>query len=787
MKPGDREPIEWVRQIQRKCGAELRRKGKEFAGPCPLCGGTDRFHVAPKAQGRGSMIGCRKCKSSFGEFCQVIWESLAERAKPPRSERSRQPDQTWDICYPDGQIAAKHLRWNAKNGGKKAFGWSRNGQRGLGGLPVKDLPLYRSERIYHYRQDLTLFVVEGEAAADTLYGLGAQVLGTVTGAASCPSGRVWSTLGDFKDCVLWPDHDGAGDRHMKRCAAALRGANPQAAIRILAPEDLGLDKPGSDAVEWVEQCDRADRGRTRESILAELIYLVESSARVFDGDTCDSCDSRYSSVDEADDEKKPSPAPVLESYDVEPKLELLAPEPEIPFPVDAFPPLLQEAALAIESLTRAPMALCAQSVLAVASVAAQGIADVELPTGQKVPLSLFLLSIAQSGERKSSVDRWATQPLQEEEERQEEQVQKDLAIFEATHEAWKIERNAAKKSTEGDIRTRLEALGPEPKRPHPAGLLVDMGTMEGILSMLQRRDSVGLFSDEGGSFLNGYAMARENDRRTKTATVLSSLWDGKPIREERRGGSLRLRKGKRMALHLLVQPVIAQKLLADREMEGQGFLSRLLIVEPKSTIGSRFWQPAPESARVALRIFTERIGQIFAMPRNRTTLTLSGEAASAWVALHDELEEQIGQDGELEAIRSFAAKTPEHATRIASVLALFENPGVNEISSLNSGVALAKFYLNERLRLFGKLAEPYAEDAQRLALWLKEKWPEDWISLSDILQNGPNRYRRERSFVEKKLLPLLEGAGHIKGPPQRAKVQGRVRRQAYRVTQRGKR
>jgi putative DNA primase/helicase len=52
------------------------------------------------------------------------------------------------------------------------------------------------------------------------------------------------------------------------------------------------------------------------------------------------------------------------------------------FPVDALGGILGSAAHAIHDRVQAPLAICGQSVLAAASLAAQGHADVVLPIGQ---------------------------------------------------------------------------------------------------------------------------------------------------------------------------------------------------------------------------------------------------------------------------------------------------------------------------------------------------------------------------------------------------------------------
>src|SRR5947209_2473986 len=83
--------------------------------------------------------------------------------------------------------------------------------------------------------------------------------------------------------------------------------------------------------------------------------------------------------------------------------------PAPPFPVDALGDMLGPAAQAINDRIQAPMAIGAQSVLAVASLAAQIHVDVKLPIGrgENKPVSTYLVTIAASGERKSAADKQA--------------------------------------------------------------------------------------------------------------------------------------------------------------------------------------------------------------------------------------------------------------------------------------------------------------------------------------------------------------------------------------------
>jgi hypothetical protein len=83
-----------------------------------------------------------------------------------------------------------------------------------------------------------------------------------------------------------------------------------------------------------------------------------------------------------------------------------------PFPIEALGPR-RAAAEAAQHVSQAPMALAAQSALAVASLATQALADVETLSDQATPLSIYALSIAKSGERKSTVDRLLMVPVRE--------------------------------------------------------------------------------------------------------------------------------------------------------------------------------------------------------------------------------------------------------------------------------------------------------------------------------------------------------------------------------------
>jgi hypothetical protein len=83
------------------------------------------------------------------------------------------------------------------------------------------------------------------------------------------------------------------------------------------------------------------------------------------------------------------------------------------FPIDALGPVLAPAAQAIIERTQCAPATAGNAVLAAGALAAQVHRDVRLPHGQVTPLSLFIATICESGERKTSADQLALAAVRE--------------------------------------------------------------------------------------------------------------------------------------------------------------------------------------------------------------------------------------------------------------------------------------------------------------------------------------------------------------------------------------
>jgi hypothetical protein len=284
------------------------------------------------------------------------------------------------------------------------------------------------------------------------------------------------------------------------------------------------------------------------------------------------------------------------------------PPPAEPYPVDALGVILARAAYAVSRKIQVPEAIAAQSVLSAACLAAQAVADVRLPFGQVRPLSCYFVTVAQTGDRKTSADSEASSAIRKRETDLRETFKKDIVEHKARLAAYlavkKGIENAKGQTVEQKMRD-IVALGPEPQPPLSPFLTAPDPTIEGLLKAWKNAPaSLGLFSAEGGQFVGGHGMTDE--AKLRTAAALSELWDGVPPKRIRAGDGVSILPGRRLALHMLVQPEASAVFLSDRALKDQGLLSRVLSAAPESIAGTRFYKAPQASDDAAIRDF-ERV------------------------------------------------------------------------------------------------------------------------------------------------------------------------------------
>jgi hypothetical protein len=266
-------------------GVSLRGRGGERCGPCPRCGGDDRFSINAKKQ----VWNCRGCATGGGDvalvqhidgldFMEAV-ATLAGAAPAPGRERERaqQPKKLY-FPYTDeaGIPLSREVRLQYPDGKKKTWQEAADPDRpgewikGEGCMTgVRRVPFELAKLNEGLRKGETIFVVEGPRKCEPLHkwGLCATCNMGGSGAAS-----IWREHAkEFflpvysSPVVILPDNDTPGTKSSSLIADALAGVG----VAVL---DLPGLKPKGDIVNW------RDAGGTRE----QFLDLVKTEARAWE-------------------------------------------------------------------------------------------------------------------------------------------------------------------------------------------------------------------------------------------------------------------------------------------------------------------------------------------------------------------------------------------------------------------------------------------------------------------------------------------------------------------------
>lgn len=435
-----------------------------------------------------------------------------------------------------------------------------------------------------------------------------------------------------------------------------------------------------------------------------------------------------------------------------------------PFPVDALPQIIRNAIYEVEQHTQAPQGLIAASALGVISLACQNRIDVCRMRNLRGPVSLFLLTLADSGERKSTVDKLLMEPLYQLEKNLFEKYTHDLTVWKNDEEILNIEKKSLMSKLKSDIRRnkdhlatneKLKALlASHPKSPMRFKQIFNDATPAAIKDYLCGDwRSVGIMSDEAGAIFNGYTL--------NELPFINKMWDGAIFPVERKSEPEKIISDARMTLSLMVQPNVFKGYI-DRKgdmAKGIGFFARCLMCHPGSTQGNR-QITSPVVSTEHLPIFHQRLMGIVneSIARNnengRLCLRFTVDAEKRWIAFSNNVENEMGILGKLSNFKDYASKMAENMARIAALLHHFNgDEGDISLSTVEAAVEISTWYVGEYVRLFSKPQEftLAISEADELYWWIKNyciRLQASWITKNTVLQYGPNKFRNRSKANE---------------------------------------
>lgn len=245
-----------VTDVLERHSVRLRRTGAERIGPCPRCGGDDRFGVHPDK----GLFNCRGCGAKGGgaidlemflsncDFAGAI-ETLAGRpAFRPAASALGPIKAIYDYTNEEGVLLFQALRFEPpgrdkqfrQRTGPDQAKWSIEG--------VRIVPYRLPELIEDVALGHLVFVVEGEKDANTLRSLNVPATTNPMGAGKWRED--FNEIFRDADVVICGDNDEVGRAHVELVARNLHGAARR--VRALDLKQFWPDIGESDDIsDWL--------------------------------------------------------------------------------------------------------------------------------------------------------------------------------------------------------------------------------------------------------------------------------------------------------------------------------------------------------------------------------------------------------------------------------------------------------------------------------------------------------------------------------------------------------
>lgn len=416
------------------------------------------------------------------------------------------------------------------------------------------------------------------------------------------------------------------------------------------------------------------------------------------------------------------------------------------YPIEAFPTLIQDAILEAVATIKCPLALAANSALGCLSAASQGLFDVARDRTQISPVSLALVTIGESGERKTAVDNAFNSSIIEWQSKQNHTLKENLRLF--------------------DLQKKDN---PEIKKPSHKKLLFSKGTSAQLIANLGQYPCTFIHSNEAATVLSGQATKSENF--IETLGVWNRGWDGQMLTNDTKMSGYESVANPRVTTCLMLQESVYQHFANTNGgmASSTGLLARWLISRPESTIGGR-WYTEPSNIDIKDLKLTKYHNLLTGLlnsplefddygtlkPR---VLTLENDAKSCWVEFHDHVERSIASGEELNSITSWGAKAAEQLARLAALFQIVETNTKSTVvkkHNIENAIKLVVYYMSEVLKLNNSSKNLVNEKVLRWLIAYCKKNNTNHIVKYTVQQKIHNDLRKNKEQLNDAFIALAE-------------------------------
>lgn len=364
------------------------------------------------------------------------------------------------------------------------------------------------------------------------------------------------------------------------------------------------------------------------------------------------------------------------------------------FQQDPLAPLLQERLALIAPIIgggahqmsrryQVPYFMALMALLTAASTGVQSLIDVRTPDGRRGPVSLAILLLAKSGERKTTALKCAMKTVDAFEDVLVKLYDTARSEYEEALNIWKDEARylrseigRARRAGESTSLQEDDLAEHQKRKPiapvHTSLVYQDCSPMA-MIEGLERSGMAALISSEGGAMLNGKAF--------ESVPLLNSAHSGEsfPVARSRKP-PMRVRNP-RLTLCIMVQPQVFGAIPEKRRdlVRGSGLWARCMVFEPESKQGTRFSGNAVDASD-RIDAFHDRMVEVLELLhtrilsgiKERDAVEFSPDAQHLFIEYSNYVEREIAPGGRYTDAGDHASKLAENAARLAALLHFFE-------------------------------------------------------------------------------------------------------------------
>lgn len=464
------------------------------------------------------------------------------------------------------------------------------------------------------------------------------------------------------------------------------------------------------------------------------------------------------------------------------------------FPTDALPTWLAHFVRALSTASQVPEDMPGMLALSALSAAAQGRINVISNGGSWVePVCLYTAVVMAPGERKSSVFEQVAAPLVDWE--YEVQQMEAPLVAQSQREATQLQKaveataSAVEKARAGEAKARHENLPADTVRAAEADLTVAQEEAENALirqmefvqrhrfrlvandltpevaaNMLSKQLShhLAILSDEGGVFevLTG---SRYSDRLNLDVFLKSH--SGNLIQVDRINREPERINRPILSLGLAVQPAVLADIGKSKQMHGRGLLARFLWCVPQTLRGSRLVN-APAVPEAIREQYDANLREIAGGAHGQDAVHrvfLTDEAEVMFTDYQEEIEDRLGEEGDLDPIIDWASKLAGAILRIGTLIATAREHGMPadvQADDMAAAIGFSDYLIAHANRAFGLMGilPSTPEKAKLIEAIRAHGWTS--FNLRDLARGTSLARRLDNARLEA-LLDELQADGYV--------------------------